>query len=56
MQVPVEERLHIETLRLFMENAKVDFFPIKSRPSPFYGRICCQANISEFLEAAEGSE
>ena len=26
MQVPVEERLHIETLRLFMENAKVDFF------------------------------
>jgi hypothetical protein len=31
MQVPVEERLHIETLRLFMENAKVDFFPIKSR-------------------------
>jgi len=23
LQVPVEERLHIETLRLFMENAKL---------------------------------
>jgi hypothetical protein len=32
------------------------FFFIKSMPSPFFGRICCQANISEFLEAAEGSE